>query len=142
MGRCFHKGLCFITKNAISWSISPHFNSSRPPKNTNTEHLTITQVIQAVKIETNQYFAMRRCSDKFYFGLKQWEGVLAMKRCFKIDTDGNATERHLQNTFSRVLKVCNGHNMGIWVYILDGGGPKDSENKLNSFLTKRDGNAF
>ena len=57
-----------------------------------------------------------------------------MKRCFKIDTDGNATERHLQNTFSRVLKVCNGHNMGIWVYILDGGGPKDSENTLNSFL--------
>ena len=28
------------------------------------------------------------------------------------------------------------------VYVLDGGGPKDSENTLNSFLTKRDGNAF
>ena len=27
-------------------------------------------------------------------------------------------------------------------YVLDGGGPKDSENTLNSFLTKRDGNMF
>ena len=27
-------------------------------------------------------------------------------------------------------------------YVLDGGGPKDSENTLNSFLTKRDGNAL
>ena len=24
----------------------------------------------------------------------------------------------------------------MWIYVLDGGGPKDSENTLNSFLTK------
>ena len=28
------------------------------------------------------------------------------------------------------------------IYILDGGGPKDSENTLNSFLTKCDRNVF
>ena len=28
------------------------------------------------------------------------------------------------------------------VYVLDGGGPKDSKNTLNSFFTKRDANAF
>ena len=27
-------------------------------------------------------------------------------------------------------------------YVLDGGGPKDSENTLNSFLTKRDEDGF
>ena len=28
------------------------------------------------------------------------------------------------------------------IYVLDGGGPKDSENILNSFLTKRDEDVF
>ena len=28
------------------------------------------------------------------------------------------------------------------IYVLDGGGPKDSENTLNSFLTKRDEDGF
>ena len=28
------------------------------------------------------------------------------------------------------------------VYVLDGGGPKDSENTFNSFLTKRDNDVF
>ena len=32
--------------------------------------------------------------------------------------------------------------MAIVVYALDGGGPKDSENILNSFLTKRDNDVF
>ena len=32
--------------------------------------------------------------------------------------------------------------MATRVCVLDGGDPKDSENTLNSFLTKRDGNAF
>ena len=32
--------------------------------------------------------------------------------------------------------------MAIMVYALDGGGPKDSENTLNSFLTKRDNDVF
>ena len=32
--------------------------------------------------------------------------------------------------------------MATRVYVLDGGYPKDSENSLNSFLTKRDRNAF
>ena len=32
--------------------------------------------------------------------------------------------------------------MAIVVYALDGGGPKDSENTLNSFLTKRDNDVF
>ena len=83
MGRCFQKGLCFLTKNPISWSISPHFGTSKPPTNTNTEHLTITQVIQAFKMETNQYFAMGEGFDKFYSGQKQWEGVFAMGRYSK-----------------------------------------------------------
>ena len=30
--------------------------------------------------------------------------------------------------------------MAIRGYVLDGGGPKDSENTRNSFLTKRNGN--
>ena len=32
--------------------------------------------------------------------------------------------------------------MAIKGYVLDGGGPKDSENTHNSFLTKRDEDAF
>ena len=32
--------------------------------------------------------------------------------------------------------------MATRVCVLDGGDPKDSENTLNSFLIKRDGNAF
>ena len=32
--------------------------------------------------------------------------------------------------------------MATRVYVLDGGGPKDSENTHNSFLTKRDEDAF
>ena len=32
--------------------------------------------------------------------------------------------------------------MATMVYALDGGGPKDSENIHNSFLTKRDNDAF
>ena len=32
--------------------------------------------------------------------------------------------------------------MAIKGYVQDGGGPKDSENTLNSFLTKSDGNVF
>ena len=32
--------------------------------------------------------------------------------------------------------------MATWVSVLDGGGPKDSENTLSSFLTKRDRNVF
>ena len=32
--------------------------------------------------------------------------------------------------------------MAIMVYALDGGGPKDSENTFNSFLTKRDNDVF
>ena len=28
------------------------------------------------------------------------------------------------------------------IYVLDGGGPKDSKNTLNSFLTKRDKDVF
>ena len=32
--------------------------------------------------------------------------------------------------------------MAIMVYALDGGGPKDSENTLNLFLTKRDKDVF
>ena len=32
--------------------------------------------------------------------------------------------------------------MATKVYSLDGGGPKDSENTLNSFLTKRDEDGF
>ena len=32
--------------------------------------------------------------------------------------------------------------MAIKGYVLDGGGPKDSENTHNSFLTKRDDDAF
>ena len=32
--------------------------------------------------------------------------------------------------------------MAIFVYELDGGGPKDSKNTLNSFLTRRDNDVF
>ena len=32
--------------------------------------------------------------------------------------------------------------MAIMVYALDGRGPKDSKNTLNSFLTKRDNDVF
>ena len=32
--------------------------------------------------------------------------------------------------------------MALNGYVLDGGGPKDSENTLNTFLTKRGGNVF
>ena len=36
-----------------------------------------------------------------------------------------------KNTFFRPLKACYGNNG----HVLDGGGPKDSKNTLNSFLT-------
>ena len=47
-------------------------------------------------------------------------------------------EHIYKNTFFGSLKVCYGHN-GLWPRW---GGPKDSENTLNSFLTKRDKDMF
>ena len=38
-----------------------------------------------------------------------------------------------KNAFFEPLKTCYGHK-GLCTYVIDGGGPKDSENTLNSFL--------
>ena len=58
------------------------FSTCMAPKNTNTQHLTITLIIQAVKRETSQYFATGTCFDKFYSHQKRWERVLATGTCF------------------------------------------------------------
>ena len=83
MRRCFHKGLCITTK-AIPLSISAHFGTWGPPKNTNIQHLTIKRIIQAVNRETNQYFTKGRCFDKFYSGQKDGHvsGGLDARRLF------------------------------------------------------------
>jgi len=57
------------------------FSTCMAPKNTNTQHLTITLIIQAVKRETSQYFATGACFDKLYSHQKRWERVLATGRC-------------------------------------------------------------
>ena len=45
-----------------------------------------------------------------------------------------------KNAFWGSLKAC--YAMAIMIYVLDGGGPKDSENTLNSFLTKNGEKVF
>ena len=50
---------------------------------------------------------------------------------YKFETNENATGTHLQKPIFQALKRPQ------WsMHYVDGGGPKDSENTLNSFLTK------
>ena len=95
----FNKDFFFIAKNPIPGKISALFSTCGPPKYTNTWHLTITLLIQAVKRETNKYFATGTCFDKFHSHQKRWERVLAMGTCFINSNwwkcDGNAfTKTH------------------------------------------------
>ena len=80
--RGFNKGFCFLTKNPFLDKYQIFFSTCAAPKNTNTQHLTITLIIQAVKRETSQYFATGTCFDKFYSHQKRWERVLATGTCF------------------------------------------------------------
>ena len=99
MGTWFQQRLFLHCKNPIPGKISALFSTCGPPKYTNTWHLTITLLIQAVKRETHKYFATGTCFDQFYSHQKRWERVLAMGTCFINSNwwkcDGNAfTKTH------------------------------------------------
>ena len=79
----------------------------------NTWHLTITLLIQAVKRETNKYFATGTCFDQFYSHQKRWERVLAMGTCFdEFELVKMRWERIYKKAFFGPLKACYGH-MGL-----------------------------
>ena len=100
MGTWFQQRLFLHCKNPILGKISALFSTCGPPKYTNTWHLTITLLIQAVKRETNKYFATGTCFDQFYSHQKRWERVLAMGTCFdKFKLVKMRRERIYKNTF-------------------------------------------
>ena len=66
-------------------------------------YLTTTLIIQAVKKETNPYFATRTCFAKFYSHQKRWELVLTIRTC-RFETDENGTGLHLQKCIFRAFK--------------------------------------
>ena len=82
MGTWFHQRLLLLFKLSIFCHFSALFSTCGHPKNTNTCHLTITLIIEAVKRVTNQYLATGTCFDKFHSHQKRWERVLATGTCF------------------------------------------------------------
>ena len=110
MGTWFQQRLFLHCKNPIPGKISALFSTCGPPKYTNTWHLTITLLIQAVKRETNKYFATGTCFDQFYSHQKRWERVLAMGTCFdEFKLVKMRRERIYKNAFFGPLKACYGH---------------------------------